>query len=92
MKNSNIEEIIRIAKELSRRDLEELIRELGGEKVVEILGNNIKTLEMQVTILKLQKKEKEKRQRKIREIRRREEEKRWEEEKKGMRREKNRRE
>ena len=35
-----------MAMELCKKDLEELIREFGGERVVEILKNNIKILEM----------------------------------------------
>jgi len=46
VKNRNMEGIVRMAEELCKRDLEKLIREFGGEKVVEILGNNIKILEM----------------------------------------------
>jgi len=46
VKNSNIEEIMRTIIELCRKDLEELIREFGGEKAVEILGDNIKIMEM----------------------------------------------
>ena len=61
VKNSNMEEIMRIAMELCRRDLEELIREFGEEKVVEILENNMKILEMQLQIKKLENKEKENR-------------------------------
>ena len=38
VKNRNIEGIIRIAEKLYRKDPEELIREFGGEKAVEILG------------------------------------------------------
>ena len=47
--------------ELCKKDLEELIREFGEERAVEILKNNIKILEMQRAILNLKKKEKEKR-------------------------------
>ena len=63
---------MRMTIELYRKDLEELIREFGGEKVVEILNNNIKIMEIQLQIKKLENKEKEKRQKE--EMRRKEEE------------------
>jgi len=56
-----MEEVMRMAMELCKKDLEELIREFGEERAVEILKNNIKILEMQRAILNLKKKEKEKR-------------------------------
>jgi len=55
-----MEEIMRTTMKLYRKDPEELIREFGGEKAVEILGNNIKIVEMQLKIKELEKKEKEK--------------------------------
>jgi len=60
VKNKNMEGIIRMAIELCRRDSEELIREFEEEKIVEILGNNIKILEMQLQIKKLENKKKKK--------------------------------
>ena len=46
VKNRNIRGIMRSAEELCRRDPEDLIREFGEEKMVEMLENNIKILEM----------------------------------------------
>ena len=45
--------------ELYRRELEKLIREFGGEKVVKMLNNNIKIMKIQLKIKELEKKEKE---------------------------------
>jgi len=56
-----MKEVMRMAMELCKKDLEELIREFGEERAVEILKNNIKILEMKRAILNLKKKEKEKR-------------------------------
>ena len=64
VKNSNMERIMRMTMELCRREPEELIREFGGEKAVEMLNNNIKIIEMQFKIKELEKKKKKKDQEK----------------------------
>jgi len=56
VKNSNMEKVMRMMIKLCKRSLKELIREFGGgEKMVEILNNNIKIMEMQVKIKELEK-------------------------------------
>ena len=68
VKNSNMEEVMRMMMELCKRSPKKLIREFGvGEKMVEILNNNIKIMEMQVKIKELEKQGKERKLRKVKE-------------------------